>query len=119
VVTTLLSCFRSDPQLAGVPRLVATLVLLSVLLSVLACGGSTEETIDRQVFIDTWVELRIAALETDSQRIAAPDREAVLDRHEVTADDLTRFAEVHATDLDFMRDVWNDIELRMDRPVGN
>ena len=115
MVTTLLSRVRSDPRLAGAVRLLGA----AALLAGLACDGPAEETIDRQVFIDTWVELRIAALDTDSQRIAAADREAVLERHGVTADDLTRFAEVHATDLDFMRDVWNDIELRMDRPVGN
>lgn len=115
MVTTLLSRFRSDPRFAGPARLLGAFALLAGL----ACSGPAEETIDRQVFIDSWVELRIAALDTDSQRVATADRDSILERHGVTAEDLTRFADVHATDLDFMRDVWNDIELRMDRPVGN
>ena len=115
MVNTLLSRFRSDPRFAGPVRLLGACAVLACL----ACSGAAEDTIDRQVFIDAWTELRIAALDTDSQRVAAADRDAILERHGVTAEDLTRFADVHATDLDFMRDVWNDIELRMDRPVGN
>jgi hypothetical protein len=80
-----------------------------------ACGGSAPETIDREVFIDTYVDLRTAALDTDSAKVAETDRAEILARHGVTEEDLLAFAEVHATELEFMRDVWNDVELRMDR----
>lgn len=87
-----------------------------------ACGPSAPtDTIGRDVFIDTYVDLRVAALDSDSQRVAASDREAILAEHGVTADDLAYFVQAHAADLDFMRDVWNDVELRLDRtpePAG-
>jgi hypothetical protein len=86
-----------------------------------ACGGGRDaDTIDRDVFIAAYVDLRVAALDTDSARIAAADRDGILARHGVTEEDLTRFAELHAEDLDFMRDVWTDVEAAMDRePPGS
>lgn len=104
------------------PRRVRPRRLAAPLLAclALACGGGTVETIDREVFIATYVDLRMAALETDSARVAPNERDAILQRHGVSADDLTTFAEVHADDLDFMRDVWNEVELRMDvEPDGS
>ena len=83
-------------------------------MAAVACADDPVDTIDREVFIATYVDLRVAALDTDSARIATVERDAVLERHGVTADDLTTFAEVHADDLDFMRDVWNEVEVRMD-----
>ncbi|MDX1647784.1 MAG: hypothetical protein R3304_11625 [Longimicrobiales bacterium] len=82
-----------------------------------ACGSSTpDDVIDRETFIDAYVELRVAALDTDSQRVAAADREAILQRLGVTEDDLLRFAEVHGGELEYMREVWNEVELRLDQP---
>ena len=85
-------------------------------LALVACSGETEpDTIDRDTFVHTYANLRIAAVETDSGRIAFAARDSILDAFEVTEDDLTRFVEVHAENLEFMRDVWNDVELLMDR----
>ncbi len=95
-------------------RIRALFVTSAVLL--VACGGGpAADAIDRETFIAAYVDLRVAALETDSARLADGDRAEVLSRHGVTADDLTFFAEAHATDLEFMRDVWNEIELLLDR----
>ena len=69
---------------------------------------------DREVFIQTYVDLRVAALSTETQQLSDEDRAEVLTRGGVTADDLVNFAEVHGRDLDFMRNVWNDVELRME-----
>lgn len=97
----------------------AGLLLSAVLLAGLAaCGGGITETIDREVFIDTYVDLRTAALDTDSAKVAETDRAEILARHGVTEEDLLTFADVHATELEFMRDVWNDVELRMDRTAA-
>lgn len=81
-----------------------------------ACGGTDAPvTIERDAFIRTYADLRIAAVQTDTQRIALATRDSILDAHGVTAADLERFAEIHSADLDFMRDVWNEVELLMDR----
>lgn len=92
--------------------------LLAVAFFVLPTAGcgpdSANATIERERFIQTYVDLRVAALETDSQRIAEGARGEVLARNGVTEQDLVHFAEVHAAELEFMRDVWNEVELRMD-----
>ena len=86
-----------------------------ILLLASACSSeSAGDVIDREVFIQTYVDLRIAALETETQQLSDESRGEVLTRSGVTADDLVHFAEVHGRELDFMRDVWNDVELRMD-----
>ena len=93
------------------------MTVLTVVAALGACGSSTPDgVIDRETFIDAYVELRVAALDTDSQRVAAADREAILQRLGVTEDELLRFAEVHGGELDYMREVWNEVELRLDRP---
>lgn len=98
-------------------RRAATLVAVASLVALASCEPSEpEDLIDRETFVDAYVELRIAALDTDSQRVAASDRDAILDRIGITDDDLLRFVEFHGGDLEFMRDVWNDVELRLDRP---
>lgn len=92
-------------------------VVVAALVALVSCEPSEPEgLIDREAFIDAYVELRVAALDTDSQRVAASDRDAILDRIGITDDDLLRFVEFHGGDLEFMRDVWNDVELRLDRP---
>ena len=86
-----------------------------IMLLASACSNATaDDVIDREAFIQTYVDLRVAALKTEAQRLSDEERAEVLTRTGVTADDLVRFAEVHGRDLDFMRDVWNDVELRMD-----
>ena len=104
---------RTDDASSGALRRTA----LAALVIVAACAGGAE-TIDRDVFVATYVDLRVAALETDSARLAEGDREAILARHGVTEEELTTFAEVHAADLEFMRDVWADVEAAMDREIG-
>ena len=108
-----------DRRSTWLPRGFSTAGLTTVVLAVAAAcswgdtnGGSS---IDAEVFIQTFVDLRISALDTDSQRLAPIDREAILAEHSVTQADLTHFADAHGDDLDFMRDVWNEVELRMDR----
>ena len=87
----------------------------AALSTLAACGARSADSIDRDVFIATYVDLRVAALETDSQRVATSDRESILADHGIVEGDLEGFTDAHAEDLDFMRDLWNDIELRLDR----
>ena len=101
-------------QLSFGRRAVFSAAASLLLLGTVACSGGAVDTIDREVFIATYVDLRMAALETDSARIARADRDEILQRHGVTAGDLEAFAELRGDDLDFMRDVWNEVELRMD-----
>ena len=90
------------------------LALLTLLVVVGCGGGAQRDTIDREVFISTYADLRMAALDTDSSRVGEAERDAILQEHGVTADELTTFADVHGEDLEYMRDVWADVELRLD-----
>jgi hypothetical protein len=99
-------------------RAVRGFVLIALLVSV-SCADSTggsEDAIDQEVFIQTYVDLRTTALDTDSQRLAEPDREEILARHGVTDLDLEHFVRANTDNVPFMREVWNEVEKRMDKP---
>ena len=102
-----------------VPRRRAFFGGLSTVLCLvaLACGSSGSQAgdsaLEREVFVATYVDLRVTALTGDGELTDA-QRSEVLARHGVTEDDLTGFAEAHGPDLPYMRDVWNDIEARLD-----
>lgn len=91
-------------------------LLGTLLLGSTACGaGPRDDSMDRELFVATYVDLRITASETDSLRLGDSEREEILTRHGVSAAELSYFAETHAEDLEFMRDVWNEVEIRLDR----
>ena len=92
------------------------LLLATTLLLAANCAADKKsEAIDREVFVGVYSDPRIAAVETDSGSISLAGRDSILDAFGVTQEDLVIFLEAHVEDLEFMRDVWNDIELRMDR----
>ncbi len=81
-----------------------------------ACGGGNDvpaDVIDREAFITTYVDLRLATLETPDFRIPAERRAEILANHGVDGESLLRFAEVHGRDLDYMNEVWTEVETRM------
>ena len=93
---------------------------LAAVLPALACGGDRSgpdavEAIDAEAFIEAFVDLRVGALVSDGGLVTDEARSEVLSEHGVTEADLVRFAEVHGEDLAFMRQVWNEVELRLER----
>lgn len=88
-----------------------------------ACGtGEVEEpeaeTISRETFVETYVALRTATRASETGEITAEERERVLSEHGVTGDDLVAFVDVHGRRIGFMRDVWTEIEERLEiRPA--
>ena len=85
------------------------------MLLLAACGddGPTPPegpaTVERQTFVEAYVDLREAAL-LHGGELSDSLRTAVLERHDVTARELLRFAEVRGTDIGYMRDVWAEVE---------
>ena len=90
---------------------------LALLLAAAACGGGDPavptDVIDRETFIATYVELREAAIATPDFRAPAQVRDEILARHGVDAESLIRFAEAHGADLDYMNQVWTEVETRI------
>lgn len=81
-----------------------------------ACGEQTApsvQTIDRETFISTYVDLRTAALTTEDGELDAEAVEEVLASHGVTSDDLLDFVTLRGTDTEYIRDVWEEIESRL------
>jgi len=94
---------------------VTALLLLS---SISACDGGTPwsqdgRTISKETFIETMVELRLGAAQTRELRLTRAQRERILERMDVTSDELLRFAEVHGGNVPFMAEVWDEINARL------
>lgn len=87
-----------------------------LVLTLAACGGGAdpETAIDRETFVETYLDLRAPVLVGTRERITPAEREAVLARHGVTEEQLLEFAEVHGADPGYMDDVWTEIESRLD-----
>ena len=90
--------------------------VLAALLVAAACeedGGP--ETISREVFVETYVALRVAELGgSRGDLIPAEERERVLAEKGVTEEELLTFAEMHGPDVTFMEQVWEDVERRLE-----
>lgn len=95
-------------------RAIRTLAAIALVTVTAACGSDGPDTIDRQAFIDTYVDLRVAALTSETGTVSDADRTRILQEHGVTEDDLLTFADVHGRDAVFMRDVWDEVERRLD-----
>jgi hypothetical protein len=86
-------------------------------LTLFACEGigrGTAPGVSRDAFIDVYVELRVAALRTEEGVLPDSARSRILADHGVTEDALHDFVDDRASDLAFMRDLWNTIEARLD-----
>lgn len=82
-----------------------------------ACGGGQptlpSDLIDRETFIATYVDLRIAALQSPDRNIDTVASAEVLRRRGLEAHQLLDFADVHGRDVEFMRAVWDEVERRI------
>lgn len=99
-------------------RLAAAAAALLFTVSLAGCGtsgtGPDEGLLDRETFIDVYVELRVMALHEGAPGLTDEERQEVLERHQVTEEQLLEFADFHGGDLPFMREVWDEIETRLD-----
>lgn len=73
-----------------------------------------EETIPREVFIQAYVELRMASLDAEGPEMNLPVRNQILDRLGTEEEDLLQFVEVHGTDVQFMRRLWEEVDSIME-----
>jgi len=98
-------------------RSMRPLHLLGLLLcaAVPACGqGRGTPAISRDAFVDSYVALRVAGLSTEVGDLSDSARSRILTEQGVTEQDLLDFVAARGTDVVFMRDLWNEIEQRLD-----
>jgi hypothetical protein len=108
------------------PLLLFLLVLLPPSQALLGCGPESTDpdrppTISREAFVDAYVALRIAALQDPRQRLEPGEKTRILAQRNLSEEDLLTFAEVHGTDVPFMRDIWQEVDsiMREKREPGD
>ena len=94
---------------------------LGALLSFPACrdGEPRHETgISRQEYVDTYVEILLAAELAEDSIAATESARAILARRGLTEDDLLEFGRRHTDDPEYLAEVWSEIEERIRYPEG-
>ena len=87
----------------------------AALLVAAGCEEEGPETISREVFVETYVALRVAELtERGDDGISAEARDRVLAEKGVTEEELLTFADVRGPDVNFMEQLWDDVETRLE-----
>lgn len=85
-----------------------------LLCLLLACGGEQARepagTISRDVFVATYVELRMTALRSPDGRVSPEAKAEILEAKGVTEADLLDYVNVHGARLQFMVEVWAEID---------
>lgn len=96
------------------PRIVVPVVAVTLCWS--CSGGATdvpEDTLEREAFIGAYVDLRTVALSMGTTGIGDNVRDSILAVYGVTEKDLLDFVDAHGDNVEFMRDLWNEIEARL------
>ncbi len=99
-------------RILGRRRRAATLALVSA--AALSCAEPEPEGIDRELFVDVYVALRVAELRGTEEVIAPATRRQVLERFGVTEEELLEFAERRGGDPAFMQGVWEEVRAELD-----
>ena len=85
----------------------------------MSCSGwnvASEETIDRETFVATYVDLRRAMLDSPQQTLSDTDRERVLRQNAVSEGELIAFADAWGGDTSYMTGVWEEVGARLANP---
>ena len=100
-------------------RLVARGLLTVPLAVCMSCSGGSavsEDTIDRETFVATYVDLRRTTLSSPGQTLSDADRERVLRQNAVSEGELIAFAEARGGDASYMLRVWEEVGARLANP---
>ncbi len=95
----------------------ALLILLLAALLLPSAGCSSPEpdlaefqTIPRETFIQAYVELRAAALRSSRYQIGVAQRDSILEGLGITEQDLITFAETRGGDLEYLKELWAEVD---------
>ena len=104
------------------PRSSLYKLVFGILLSSFGCGGSESDLtsaslMEPEDFIETYVALRTAHLASEDGEVTQEIRSRVLDRQGILEEDLVAFVETYGDNLILMREIWDEIELRLENKV--
>lgn len=103
----------TDPM-GTLRRAAALLALVLAACSPDTAAPASTTTVERETFIATYVDLRTTVVRAEAHELSDEARAAVLARHGVTEEDLLSFVETHGGNVAFMRQVWDEVEARLD-----
>ena len=79
-----------------------------------SCSGDatdvTEDTVAREGFIGAYLDLRVAALSSGTTEIGGDVRDSILAVYGVTGEELLEFVDTYGENVEFMRDLWTEID---------
>ena len=82
-----------------------------------SCGGGAtdvpEDTAGREAFIGAYLDLRTADLNSETTEFGDEVRDSILAAYGVTGQDLLDFIDTHGEDVEFMHDLWAEVEVRL------
>jgi hypothetical protein len=87
--------------------------MIATTLCLSCSSGATdvpEETPGRTEFIGAYIDLRLAAMSAETTDIGDDLRDSLLAVYDVTEQDLIDFVDMHGEEVEFMRDLWGEIE---------
>ncbi len=98
-------------------RALCSFVGVACAAGLLACQQPSDPPgIDRDQYIELYVEILRAAGEAPDTAAAAQRADSILRLDGLTRDDLAVFADRHAEDPRYLADVWTEIERRLRAP---
>ncbi|MDH3206219.1 MAG: hypothetical protein OEO79_06380 [Gemmatimonadota bacterium] len=74
--------------------------------------------IDRDTFIEAYVDLRAETMDLPDPTLPDEARDRILARHGVDAGSLVSFVEAYGVELEFMNGVWTEVERRLEARPG-
>lgn len=107
------------------PSLALPLIILLLTSTLSGCdmgfpGSEGEAELDRDTFVETYVELRVAAAGWEGAQLPEEERDRILESQGVSADQLREFVQVHGRNVPFMNEIWNEVSqevtTRLDPP---
>lgn len=84
-------------------------LLFVVALAGCARDAAEETAIDRDTFVETYAELRRAALESRGGPDFQARKDEILARRQTTEEELRDFLRAHADDPEFLAGLWKEI----------
>jgi hypothetical protein len=97
------------------PRIIVFMASMTLCWS---CGGGATDvpegtTAEREAFIGAYLDLRTAALNSETTEFGDEVRDRILAAYDVTGQDLLDFIDTHGEDVEFMHDLWAELEMRL------
>lgn len=98
----------------GVARRAPGVVGLVLAAACVGEGRSSDASLSREEFVEVYVALRAAGLQSASGVISPGDRERILTERGIEQEELIEFADAHGGDPAFMKDLWDEVESRLE-----